>query len=127
MSLSLRYLPLALAVAAMPVAAVAQQAQPTSGPIALSLADAVRLAERESETVRIARAGSSRAQGQHLQARSHLFPQITGSANYQRALQLQFEEIVKRVGGDTSSSGGGFEDSPLARVFASPNTMVLGI
>ena len=128
MSFSLRYIPLVLSVAVLPAAAVAQQSTAASGgAIALSLADAVRLAERESETVRIARAGTSRANGQQLQARSQKFPQVTGSASYQRALQLQFEEIVERLGGDTSSSGGGFADSPLARVFASPNTMVLGI
>ncbi|HKS06067.1 MAG TPA: TolC family protein [Gemmatimonadaceae bacterium] len=129
MSLHLRYLSLVLSVAAFPAATAAQQGTTaTGGSIALSLADAVRIAERESEAVRIARAGTSRAQGQQLQANSQRFPQVVGSANYQRALQLQFEEIVKRLGGDdTSSSGGGFADSPLARVFASPNTMVLGI
>lgn len=127
MSLSLRYLPLALAVAALPGAAAGQQAQSAPGPIALSLADAVRISERESETVRIARAGTTRAEGQQMQARSQRMPQLTGTAAYQRALQLQFEEIVERTGGSDTSSGGGFENSPLARVFASPNTMILGL
>ncbi|HYV97281.1 MAG TPA: TolC family protein [Gemmatimonadaceae bacterium] len=117
-TLSLALIPLAFASAA--------HAQQT-----LTLADAVRLAEHESEDVRIARAGAERARGQYQQARSQLFPQITGSASYQRAIQLQFQEIAKRVGGggsDTgSSSSNSFADSPLARVFASANTMILGI
>jgi outer membrane protein len=122
----------ALLLAASSLAAQ-QTPQPQQPGITLSLADAVRLAENESEAVRIARTGGVRAEGQFLQARSGLFPQITGSASYQRALQLQFEEISKRLGSgggsDTSSDGGGnaFADSPLARVFASPNTIVLGV
>jgi outer membrane protein TolC len=125
-----RYLTLALIVAALPVSVAAQQG--STGPVALSLAEAVRLAERESEAVRIARAGSTRAEGQHKQARSRLFPQVSGTASYQRALHLQFEEIAKRVGGGEDTTGGGdggnaFADSPLARVFASSNTMVLGV
>jgi outer membrane protein TolC len=102
--------------------------------LSLTLADAIRLAERTSEVLRIARAATDRAGGQQLQARSQLLPQVNGSASYQRAIQLQFEEITKRLGsGDTAStggggdSGGGFADSPLARVFASPNTVVLGV
>jgi outer membrane protein TolC len=118
------------ALAAIPATLAAQQRVP-GVPTPLSLADAVRLAERENESVRIARAGADRASGQHIQARSQMYPQVTGSASYQRALQLQFEEIGKRVPSDTSGSGtdssGGFANSPLARVFASPNTMILGV
>jgi outer membrane protein TolC len=67
-----------------------------------------------------------------MQARSQKLPQITGTANYQRLIQSQFVEIGERIGGggtgDSSSAGaGGFEDSPLARVFASKNTMILGV
>lgn len=95
----------------------------------LSLADAIRLAQRESESVRIARAGIDRAQGQYLQARSQKLPQITGTASYQRTIQSQFQEIAERTASSDSGSGGtgGFEESPLARVFASKNTMVLGV
>jgi outer membrane protein len=132
---TLRWFTLAVA-AGLPATAIAAQpaqSQPVaqSGTLALSLADAIRLAERESEGVRIARAGVERARGEHLQARSQLYPQISASASYQRALQLQFEEISKRVATEpdtgSSSGGGGFADSPLARVFASPNTMVLAL
>lgn len=134
MTLTRKYL-LALCAFVAPAALAAQQ-RASAGAMPLSLADAVRLAERESESVHIARAGADRASGQNVQARSQLYPQVTGTASYQRALQLQFQEIAKRVpssdssstGSDTSSSGGnGFADSPLTRVFASANTMILGV
>jgi outer membrane protein len=116
----------ALVVGPCVVAAQAPTPQP------LTLAEAIRLAARDSDALRIARAATDRAIGQQLQARSRRLPQLSGSASYQRAIQLQFEEITKRLGtgGDGSGDGGdagGFADSPLARVFASPNTMVLGL
>ncbi len=119
---------LSLAAVLGPLLSGAQGAP--SAPMNLTLADAIRLAERSSESLRIARAATDRAYGQELQARSRRLPQLTGSASYQRAIQLQFEEITKRLGsGDDESNGdgGGFADSPLARVFASPNTIVLGV
>ncbi|MEO8755625.1 MAG: TolC family protein [Casimicrobiaceae bacterium] len=124
MQSSFRFLAVALFVAGSAAPLTAQQLSQT-----LSLADAIRLAQRESEAVRIARAGIDRAQGQYLQARSQKLPQVTGTASYQRTLQSQFSEIAERTA--TSDSGGdagaGFADSPLARVFASKNTMVLGL
>ncbi len=97
----------------------------------LSLADAIRLAAQDSDALRLARAATDRAIGQQLQARARRMPQLSGTASYQRAIQLQFEEITKRLGsggdGNGGDDGGGFADSPLARVFASPNTMVLGL
>jgi outer membrane protein TolC len=119
---------LALLLAASAAQMSAQQAAQT-----ISLAEAISIAERESEAVRIARAGIDRAQGQYLQARSQKLPQITGTASYQRLLQSQFAEISERTatgsagGGDSTAGAGGFEDSPLARVFASKNTMILGL
>jgi outer membrane protein len=64
---------------------------------AISLDEAVRLAESQSEQVRIARAGIQRAQGQQYQARSQRLPQINGSASYTRTLASQFSS----VGGST--------------------------
>jgi outer membrane protein len=130
-----RQFPLALiCVVASASGVAAQQVAPPPGVLALSLGDALRLAERESEALRIARAGVDRARGQTQQARSLRLPQVSGSASYQRAIQSQFEEISKRVGsggGSDTASGGdggnGFADSPLARVFASANTVVLGL
>jgi outer membrane protein TolC len=134
MQFLVRRLTVFLAAVVVPTVVVAQQSNGT-GPVSVSLADAVRIGERESESVRIARAGSDRAQGQRLQARSQLFPQIAGTASYQRAIQLEFAEIAKRVpaGTDSGSSGSNnnnnnsLGNSPLARVFASPNTMVFAI
>ena len=56
----------------------AQAVQPATqtSSLALSLDDAVKMAEGQSEAVRIARAGVQRAEGQQLQARSQLLPQI---------------------------------------------------
>jgi outer membrane protein len=113
---------------ALPLALHAQDRTPQT----LTLAEAIRMAATESEALRIARAGTSRARGQELQARSRQLPQLNGSVNYQRALQLQVEEIVKRLGGGEGGENGGgggdgFTDSPIARVFAAPNTMILGL
>ncbi|HMG01159.1 MAG TPA: TolC family protein, partial [Gemmatimonadaceae bacterium] len=56
----------------------------------ISLDEAVRIAEAQSEAVRIARAGVQRAQGQQYQARSQRLPQLSGSAAYTRTLASQF-------------------------------------
>jgi outer membrane protein len=62
-------------------------------PRVLTLDEAVRTAESQSEAIRIARAGVLRAQGQQYQARSQRLPQITGSAGYTRTLASQFSNI----------------------------------
>ncbi|MEA2765528.1 MAG: hypothetical protein QOK07_1932 [Gemmatimonadaceae bacterium] len=56
----------------------------------ISLEEAVRTAESQSEAIRIARAGVQRAQGQQYQARSQRYPQLGGSAGYTRTLASQF-------------------------------------
>lgn len=81
---------LALAGASL-LAASAATAQ---GPRGLSLADALRLAESQSEAVRIAQAGVRRADGQVLQARSQYLPQVNGSATYSRTLATQFSAFA---------------------------------
>lgn len=110
--------------------------QPATQPRTLSLEDALSLVVRHSEAVRIAEAGERRAAGQLRQARSQLFPQLTGTASYQRTLQSQFEAISKSAGGDegdggegppADSSGGSLADNPISRIFASENTVVLGL
>ena len=64
----------AIAFAANPITAIAQTPPAATQPaartagVALSLDDAVRMAEGQSEAVRIARAGIQRASGQQLQA-----------------------------------------------------------
>jgi outer membrane protein len=56
----------------------------------VSLDDAVKLAESQSEAVGIARAGVMRSEGQKLQARSQYFPQVSGSGSYTRTLKSQY-------------------------------------
>ena len=84
-----------------PVTGRAQGVPPTTLPTVrttgtarrLALDEAVRIAELQSETIRIARAGVQRANGQQYQARSQYFPQINGSASYTRTLASQFSNI----------------------------------
>jgi len=69
-------------------------ATPAAGtPRALSLDEAMRIAEHESENLRIARAGVDRAHGQQLQARSQYLPQLSGSLQYTRTLKSQFSVL----------------------------------
>jgi len=64
-----------------------------TAPRTITLDEAVRIAELQSEAVRIARAGVDRAHGQQWQARSQLLPQINGSASYTRTLASQFSSV----------------------------------
>ena len=82
------------------------QATPASQPGAttLSLDDAVRMAESQSEAVRIARAGVQRTEGQRIQARSQIFPQIYGSAGYTRTLKSQYSSLASSPDTTTSTS-----------------------
>src|SRR5688572_236931 len=59
----------------------------------LTLAEALEIAEQRSEAVGIARAGLSRAEGEKQQARSPYFPQVSGSASYQRIIESQFSSL----------------------------------
>jgi len=83
--------------AALVLVAPAMGAQITPAPASatqtrsISLDEAVRTAEAQSEAIRIARAGVQRAQGQQYQARSQRLPQLNGSASYTRTLASQFE------------------------------------
>ena len=75
-------------------AARAQVAPSAQSPLqlrAISLDEAVRTAEAQSEAIRIARAGVQRAQGQQYQARSQRLPQLNASASYTRTLASQFD------------------------------------
>ena len=65
----------------------------TGTPRSISLDEAVRIAESQSEAIRIARAGVQRAEGQQYQARSLRLPQLNGSASYTRTLASQFSSV----------------------------------
>ena len=77
--------------AQQPTSARAAAAPGTPRP--LSLDEAMRLAERESESIQIARAGVDRARGTQQQARSQYLPQLSGSLQYTRTLKSQFEVL----------------------------------
>lgn len=122
------------ALLSLPVTAVAQRT--ATAPAQLSLADALTLAEQRSEALKIAEAALQRAQGQRYQARSQFLPQLNGTAGYQRTLESQFQAISKNSGSsnsnnggsDTSSSSGSdLASSPIAKIFAAPSTVTLGL
>jgi outer membrane protein len=111
------------------------RAQQAAAPAAISLADALQLGARVSHTVKTAEAGVLRARGGEYQARSGYLPQVNGSIAYQRLLQSQFAAIAGPSGPDTSTSGGSSGSgssssnsfSSLEKIFAAPNTMILGV
>ncbi|MEN9790978.1 MAG: hypothetical protein RLZZ63_636 [Gemmatimonadota bacterium] len=110
-----------------PAVAMAQGATATA-PTTLSLADALKMAERKSEGVAIAAAGVQRALGQQRQVDAQRKPQIAGTVAYQRAIQNQFAEISQRFADpNDTTGGGGFTDSPIARIFAAPTTAIFAL
>ncbi|MBM3885354.1 MAG: TolC family protein [Gemmatimonadetes bacterium] len=110
------------------VAPTATAPTATSAPATLSLLDALRRAEQKSEGVAIAAAGVTRAKGVQQQANSARLPQANGSIAYQRAIQNQFASISERFSDpNDTTSGGGFTDSPIARIFAAPNTAIFSL
>ena len=115
-----RYVVVAMLI--VPSALRAQQSPATAMP--LSLADALRLAAGTSEQVSIARAGLRRSDGQQLQARSALMPQLSTGLNWQKTLQNQFQAISRSSNSGSSSGGGDTSTAtnPLTKIFASPYT-----
>lgn len=110
--------PSILAAQATP-ASTSAQAPPA---VTLSLDDAVRMAESQSEAVRIARAGVQRSEGQHLQARSQLFPQIYGSGGYTRTLKTQYSSLSSSAAPDTTKPAS--PEPPCEGYLADPDASV---
>lgn len=100
-----------LFIAALAVAPVfsLQSQQPQVRQI--SLADALKLAERGSENVQIAQAAVQRARGQQRIALSQFMPQLNGQFSYARTLASQFEGF----------SFGGGPDTATVRAVCAPN------
>ena len=74
----------------------------------LTLEQVLTLAEKRSESIAIARAAVQRAEGEQTRARSGLYPQLSASASYDRALASEFEGLF-----DSTDFGGaeeGIED-----------------
>jgi outer membrane protein TolC len=132
---------LALASASTTAPLRAQQAAPTAqqagaAVTALSLDEALRLGGRVSHTVKSAEAGVLRAHGGQYQARAGFLPQVNGSLSYQRTLQSQFAAIAGAAPADTTSKSGSSGSSgsstpsslqSIEKIFAAPNTMILGV
>jgi outer membrane protein TolC len=83
-----------LALALFSVRASAQQTGARAGAVVqLTLDDALRIAQQQSQTIEVARAGVTRANGQAMQARSQMLPQLNASAGYGRTLASQFSGL----------------------------------
>ncbi|MFL5462223.1 MAG: TolC family protein [Gemmatimonadales bacterium] len=91
----------ALTAGTIPGSLAAQQPVLSQGRT-LTLAQALEIAERNSETVGIAREELARAEGDRKRARSGYFPQLNGTAAYLRTLQSQFSALES--GSDTSTA-----------------------
>src|SRR6185312_13114946 len=103
-----------------------------------SLQQALDLGSRVSHTVKTAEAGVLRARGGEYQARSQYLPQVNGSLAYQRLLQSQFAAIASASdtaksgsgsGGSGSGSGSSNNNSlqSFEKIFAAPNSVILGL
>ena len=101
---------------AMPAGAQAPDGVP-AGP--LTLEQVLTLAEARSEAIGISRAGIQRAEGEQVRARSGLFPQLSASASYDRALASEFSGIFDNTdfgnGTGDGTADNGFEDLPFGR------------
>ena len=154
-------LALAAAALATPTMVLRAQPQPASGGRAvrmLSLDEAITVAGRQSESVRVAEAGVLRARGQFYQARSQALPQVNATGSYQKQLQSQFKALAgsapapdpnappapvalcspyiptgatpeQRAAALAQSQSCAQADGfgSITRVFANPNTIVLGL
>lgn len=90
-----------LVAVALLIAGRSASAQQTSAPRALTLQEALSIATRASEELRVAESAVRRAEGEQIRARSQYLPQIYGSLGYTRTLKSQFEAL----------SGGGAADT----------------
>src|SRR5690348_654571 len=89
----------ALSVLLAPAVVTAQQPASTaipSGPMTLD--QVLDLAATRSESIAIALAGVRRAEGEQVRARSALFPQLTLSGGYDRALASEFSGLFDNFG-----------------------------
>src|SRR4051812_37945313 len=92
--------------------------QPTSAgagvTIRMSLDEALRMAQLQSQTIQIARSGVARATGQRIQARSQQLPQLNAQASYARTLQSQFSGFA------SSSSSSDTVATPTTQSLCTP-------
>lgn len=128
---TLRHAALAVLLATLLPAAPAVAQSSAGTPRPLSLDDAFRLAEPNSDDVRIAQNAITRAKGQYYQARASVLPQVNATANYSHQIQNQFAAITRRFAQpvdptlppDTTTQA----FNPISLLFASPNNITLGL
>ncbi|MEO7084376.1 MAG: TolC family protein [Gemmatimonadaceae bacterium] len=94
---------LATAILAMGSARAPAQTATAGAVVRLSLDEALRMAQTQSPTIDVARAGVTRATGTRYQVRSQLYPQLTGTAGYTRTLKSQFSALAGAAPADTST------------------------
>lgn len=100
----------ALCALTMTTAAFAQQPSPPPVPTGpLTLEQVLEVAASRSESIGIAEAGLRRAAGDETRARSGLFPQLSFTGGYDRALASEFSGIF-----DNLSNSGGSNNSDTA-------------
>lgn len=93
------------------LSATAESQQPTAGAarvgatVTLSLDEALRIAQTQSQTLEVARSGVVRASGLRLQARSGYFPQLNGTAGYTKTLKSQFSSFSSGSSTPDTSTG----------------------
>ena len=97
-----------LVLAAGPAAA---QSPPRLPPRPLTLEEVLEVAQSRSETIAAARAGVQRAEAEQARARSGLYPQLSGSLSYERALASEFEGVFD----DFQGAGDEALDLPFGR------------
>jgi len=117
------------------VATLMRAQQPTSGAragatVQLSLDDALRIAQSQSQAVEVARSGVVRASGQQYQARSQYLPQLNATAGYTKTLESQFSGFASSSAPKTdttksSTSSGGFDISKTS--FGATNQWTAGL
>lgn len=93
------------AAATVPAATATPTQPPPTAPVRpLSLVEALELVQRQSEAIGLARSDVARSRGLRRQARSGYFPQLSGSASYQRTLRSQFSAFASDTVADTAAA-----------------------
>ena len=92
-----------------PFISLAQPTDTTSAPTLLSLEDALRIALSENASVLVADQEIERTGYARKGTYSALFPQINGSASFQRTIKKQVMYMDFDLGGGAGASGAGFE------------------
>ena len=97
----------ALCALTMTTAAYGQQSSPPPVPAGpLTLEQVLEVAASRSESIGIAEAGIRRAAGDETRARSGLFPQLSFTGGYDRALASEFSGIFDNLTNSGGSNGG---------------------